>query len=79
MPEGIEGAMKTYTVNTIENYRKWEEWFRDNGYSPWQYQYSWSDKEGFHTWFMKAGCEDIEVVTHSKEVWEEIMKFKTKK
>ena len=67
--------MKAYKINTIANYKTWERWFRDNGYLPWQYQYQWDSPEGFHAWFMKAGVEDIEVITRNEEVHKAIMNF----
>jgi hypothetical protein len=65
-----------YNINTLENYLTWEQWLRDNGYHPWQYQYSWNSPEGLHVWFMKAGEPDIEIVTRSEEVQKAILKFK---
>jgi hypothetical protein len=60
-----------YKINSIENWRKWETWFRENGWKPWQYQ----DDNGFHVWISKSGEKDIEIVTFNEEVRKEIMKF----
>ena len=67
--------MSIHKISTLANYRKWEQWFRDNDYAPWQYQYGWDSPEGLHAWFAKAGEKDIEIVTHDEEVREAIMKF----
>jgi hypothetical protein len=68
--------MPTYKVETIDKWNKFADRLREKEYRPWQYQYSWDDKNGFHVWFMKAGCEDIEIVTRSEEVQKAILKFK---
>lgn len=79
MLKGIKRAMKTYTINTLGNYRKWEQWFYDNGYEPWQYQYRWNAPEGLHVRFAKSGQEDIEIVTRNEEVHKAIMGYNSAK
>jgi hypothetical protein len=41
-------------------------------------QYRWSESEGFHAWFMKAGESDIEIVTFSENVQMAIVEFNGK-
>lgn len=64
-----------YTVNTLSKYLKWEHWFIENGYRPWQYQYDIDSPEGLHVWFCKNGSPDIEVVTNSLEIKNAILSF----
>ena len=64
--------MKTFTIESIEQFNILAARLREKGYKPsWQYQ----DDNGFHTWFAKAGKTDIEVVTHSEEVRKAITKI----
>ena len=64
--------MRTFTVESIEQFNILAARLREKGYKPWQYQ----DDSGFHTWFAKAGKTDIEVVTHSEEVRKAIMEIR---
>jgi dihydropteroate synthase len=61
--------MKTFTIESIEQFNILAARLREKGYKPWQYQ----DDNGFRTWFAKAGKDDIEVITHSEEVHKAIM------
>jgi len=68
-----------YVINDMKKCRRFLEKFRAGGWKVWQMQYRWSEPEGFHAWFMKAGQEDIEVVTFSEEVQKAIIDFNAKK
>lgn len=68
--------MPTYNVRTMEKWSRLSAWILDNGFKPWQYQYSWYDPQGAHVWFYKAGYEDVEIVTHSKEIFDAIMEHR---
>jgi hypothetical protein len=47
-----------------------------HGYSLWQFQYGYSDPEGFHARFAKTGRQNVEVVTHNSEVQKAIVQYK---
>jgi hypothetical protein len=65
-----------YTVNTMEKCTRFLDKFRSNGWKVWQMQFRWNDeKEGFHAWFMKAGEQDIEIVTYNEEVEKAIVRY----
>ncbi len=69
---GIREIMRTFTVESIDQFNILAARLREKGYKPWQYQ----DFDGFHAWFGKAGKDDIEVVTHSDEVRKAIMRIR---
>jgi hypothetical protein len=68
-----------YTINTFEKCNMILDKFRAEGWHVWQMQYRWNHPEGFHTWFMLAGHDDVEVVTRNKEVQKAIVAYNTKK
>jgi hypothetical protein len=68
----FEVNMKTFTVESIEQFNILAARLQEKGYKPWQYQ----DDNGFRTWFAKAGKDDIEVVTHSEAVRKAIMEIR---
>jgi hypothetical protein len=65
-------------VDTLDKCRSYLDRLRLNGWRLWQMQYSYDHEFGFHAWFMKAGKEDIELVTWNKEVQDEIVRFNDK-
>jgi hypothetical protein len=71
--------MKPITINSMDKCYEILNKFRAEGLHVWQMQYRWNLTEGFHAWFMKAGHEDIEVVTKNKEVEAAIVAFNAKK
>lgn len=65
-------------MKKIENVEQWallSKALREKGYRLWQMQYFADLPEGFHAWFSHSEKSDIEVVTHSKNVQEEIVSF----
>lgn len=66
---------KPYRIETMEKCNKFLEECRQRGYTVWQMQYRWDEPEGFHAWFYKSGHEDIEVITHNKQIQQAIVKF----
>lgn len=68
----FEVNMKTFTIESIEQFNILAARLQECGYKPWQYQ----DLDGFHTWFAKAGKADIEVITHNEEIRKAIMKIR---
>jgi len=64
-----------YTVNDMQKCTRFLDKFRSNGWKVWQMQFRWSEPEGFHAWFMKAGEQDIEIVTYNKEVEKAIVRY----
>jgi len=69
--------MKTYTLKTIDDFNKFKAWADKHGYRPWQYQYSYNHPEGFHTWYMAHGKEDVETITKNKDVEKAIFDWET--
>lgn len=67
--------MPKYKVNTMEKWNKLSIWMRENGFTLWQMQYGIHCPEGFYTWFMKPGMEDIEIHTYNEEIQEAIIGF----
>jgi hypothetical protein len=49
----------------------------DEEFSLWQMQYHIEHPEGFQARFYAPGRKDIEVITHSAEVHDAILKFKS--
>lgn len=64
-----------YKVESIDKCNRFLSKFRASGWNLWQMQFRWNDLEGFHAWFMKAGEEDIELVTRNEEVQKAIVKY----
>jgi hypothetical protein len=64
--------MKTFTIESIDQFNILAARLREKGYKPWQYQ----DDNGFRAWFAKAGKTDIEVVTNSEDVRKAIMEIR---
>lgn len=71
--------MRTFAIESVEEWEKLASKLRERGYSPYSYQFSANDKEGFHTWFMKPGKEDVEIITHSPEIQKAIIGFNSLK
>lgn len=68
-----------YTIESMDKCNRFLAKFRANGWSLWQTQYIWSEPEGYHAWFMKAGEDDIELVTHNEAVQDAIVAFNGEK
>jgi len=66
--------MKTRTVESFEKWLIIKQYIIDNGYRSWQRQYDYSTKEGYQVRFWKANTEQIEVITHNKDIEEDIRK-----
>ena len=64
-----------YSIYTLEQCTRLLDEFRADGRHLWQTQYMWNMPEGFHAWFAKADSEDIEVITHDKNVQKTIIQF----
>ena len=58
-------------IDSLDNWIALKERLKAEGYTLWQTQYRWSDPHGLIVGFMK-GEKEIEIVTHSKEVAEDI-------
>ncbi len=67
--------MKSYRLNTMEIFNRFRIWADKQGYKPWQCQYNYDHPEGFYTWYLNPGKDDIETVTHSKDVQKAILKW----
>lgn len=67
--------MPSYKVETMEKWIRLSTWLRKNKFRAWQYQYSWSAPEGLHVWFWLADKEQVEIITHSKDVTKEILLY----
>jgi hypothetical protein len=65
-------------IETIEQWNRAAEYFREHGYRLSHFQYSWYDKEGFHAWFSSAELKDIELVTYKEELEYLIVAYKSK-
>lgn len=65
--------MKAKITETLEQWNVLKGALKEKGYALWQTQYSTDYPEGYHAWFMKDG-NNIEVVTHSEEVQNDIIK-----
>lgn len=65
-------------MKKIDNIEQWNilcAALKEKGWRLWQMQYRWNEPEGFHAWFWKEGKKDVEVVTYSEEVQEEILRY----
>jgi hypothetical protein len=62
-------------VKTLEQWNNISVKLSLDGYRLWQWQYDIHAPEGFHARFFALGKPNIEVVTHSKEVYDSIMKY----
>lgn len=63
-------------MKTIESLSQWlilKQAIIDKGYKLWRMQYSYNDPEGFHIWIWKKDKQDVEIVTHNKEVQDDIL------
>ena len=63
----------------IDDISKWliaKAYFRDHGYSLFQFQYDVDEPEGFHAKFINSKHRDIEIVTFDQIVRDEIIGFK---
>jgi len=58
-------------IDNLDNWLALKERLKSEGYTLWQTQYSWYEPQGLIVGFMK-GEKQIEIVTHSKEVAEDI-------
>ena len=59
----------------IENLSEWLAWKKRiaaGGFTLWQTQYGWDLPEGLIVGFMDADGQKLEIVTHSREVAEDI-------
>lgn len=63
-------------IESIEEWNALASELREDGYSIWQMQYAARQPEGFHVRFWSSGLEDIEVVTHSRDVEKAMVKYK---
>lgn len=63
-------------IEDLEHWNAKASALSQEGYYPWQYQYSSAEPEGFHVWFMSSGKKDIEIVTHSKRIQSAILNYK---
>lgn len=64
----------------IESMEKWAEVapkLQERAYYPWQFQYDVDQPEGYHAVFCSigTGLPDVEIVTHSPDVREAILKY----
>jgi hypothetical protein len=66
--------MKTYKIETIEqwNIRKTE--LLTKGYRARQFQYGWDSPEGFHVWFFN-GRADVEFYTFNQPVEKAMIEY----
>ena len=62
-------------IETIERWNEIAPRMAAAGYSLWQMQYDVTLPEGFHAWFYSHGRPNFEVMTHSKEIKNAIMKY----
>ena len=58
-------------IDSLDNWLILKSRLKAEGYTIWQTQYRWSDPHGLIVGFM-AGDKMLEIVTHSKEVAEDI-------
>ena len=58
-------------IDSLDNWLALKERLKAEGYTIWQTQYRWSDPHGLIVGFM-VGDKMLEIVTHSKEVAEDI-------
>lgn len=65
--------MRTFTVVSLSEWLILSAKLRRRGYTLWQSQHIPGD---FYAWFWLDGKEQIEVVTHSEEVKDAIMRYK---
>ena len=58
-------------IDSLDNWLILKSRLKAEGYTIWQTQYRWSDPHGLIVGFM-SGDKMLEIVTHSKEVAEDI-------
>ena len=58
-------------IDNLDNWLTLKARLKSEGYTLWQTQYSWYDPHGLIVGFMR-GENQIEIVTHSKEVAKDI-------
>jgi hypothetical protein len=72
--------MSIRIIESIEHWNQACKYLKENNYKVWQSQYSWKQKEGFHAWFgSREDKEQIEIVTHNRDVEKEIVMFNSQK
>lgn len=64
--------MKPYRVESVETWRKWKARIVSVGYLLWQTAYGWNLPEGYVVGFINPAGKRFEIVTHSKEIAEDI-------
>lgn len=64
--------MERKRIESIETWLALKHLIIEKGYMLWQMQYSWDSPEGFIVGFMKDD-KHLEVVTHSKEIEDDIV------
>lgn len=60
----------------IDNFSDWlilKTALKEKGYSLFQFQYRWSDENGFHAWFMNSNGKQVEVITFKQEIQRDII------
>lgn len=63
----------------VESLEKWEilkAYLIEKNYKRWKMQYSYDLPEGSHSWFWKEGKPQVEVITHIKEIHDDIVSNK---
>lgn len=64
--------MRPRIIESLDKWYIFKQALIDNRYKLWQMQYNWDMTTGFHAWFFKND-KNVEVVTHCKEVQEDII------
>ncbi len=65
-------------MTPVETMNKWDiisELLIKHGYRRWQWQYAVDEPEGLHVWFWASRRPDVEVVTHSEDVFRAILHY----
>lgn len=68
-------CMESKRVEKMETWLAIKQRIIEKGYTLWQTQYSWDQPEGYIVGFM-LGDKRLEVVTHSREIAEDIKQSK---
>jgi hypothetical protein len=61
------------SIETVEQWEILKKTLKEKGYRLWQMQYSYDEPQGFHAWFWKSGRSDVKVVTHNKDIQNDII------
>lgn len=71
----IIGMGSAKKIEDVSTWKKAKAYFRENGYSLFQFQHDVDEPEGFHAKFINGKHRDIEIVTFDQIVRDEIIGF----